>query len=201
MAFQNKDELLRRHSDNVMGGGRVTVGLSKYLSPPGALLDSTLFVLPLFLQSQDIFSEGSTQRWGKGDAISLMIQHTTLVATQAHSHMWIWKWCSVLPWLSGESVLHVKIPWEHEQLLMPSPFLYTWPPLVRGRAQASGFTKLCVFTMQPGWRTTALEQPVCSLILWLHTSPPTHPHPPFAAGAKVSCLPEENQKRPLGLRP
>lgn len=38
----------------------MNVGLSKCLSPPEMLLDSALFVLPLLLQSQDIFSAGSS---------------------------------------------------------------------------------------------------------------------------------------------
>lgn len=64
----------------------MNVGLSKCLSPPETLLDSALFVLPLLLQSQDIFSAGSTQGRGNGDTSSLMIRQATLVAAHVDSN-------------------------------------------------------------------------------------------------------------------
>lgn len=93
MAFQNKDELLYRNSHKVMWEEKQCIQiLSKCLSPPEMLLDSALFVLPLSLQSQDIFSAGSTQGQGSGGTVLLMIQHNTLVATGAHGPHVDLKW-------------------------------------------------------------------------------------------------------------
>lgn len=59
MAFENRDESLYRESHNVTWKEKkMNLGLSKCLSPPEIVLDSALFVLRLFLQSQDIFSAG-----------------------------------------------------------------------------------------------------------------------------------------------
>lgn len=94
----------------------MNVGLSKCLSPPGMLLDSALFVLPLLLRSRGIFAAGRPQDTGSGDAISLMIQYATLVATRAHIPHGNSKWTfSSLLWLSGKQALslglHGKITW------------------------------------------------------------------------------------------